>query len=66
MSAVAVNPGLVRTEILRHSNRQADIALSYIVIVCFPIWFTVSKTKYEGKVSKYKTKIRDKGDLFIL
>ena len=58
MSAVAVNPGLVRTEILRHSNQQADIALSYIVIVCFPIWFTVSKTKYEGKVSNEK--IRDK------
>ena len=58
MSTVAVNPGLVRTEILRHSNQQADIALSYIVIVCFPIWFTVSKTKYEGKV--LNEKIRDK------
>ena len=48
VTAVSLHPGLVRTEILRYSDNKVDIALAYIVIVCAPIWWMVSKTPFEG------------------
>jgi len=48
VTAVALNPGSVRTNILRHTKSSICWLVPYIISIAYPIYWAFSKSPFEG------------------